>query len=108
MTITVLLISITITVVITAGIIFLQIFLSRLENKCFGLLIPVLSFLLSLVVVLSDRDTARFMNIESPSSSAFMFVVCNIPTVIFVLIFLICKERAKKAKRLEKMNIQDL
>ncbi|HOJ79419.1 MAG TPA: hypothetical protein PK767_02625 [Clostridiales bacterium] len=36
------------------------------------------------------------------------FFIFNIPTAIFLLIYFTCRERKRRKKNLDKMNIQDL
>jgi hypothetical protein len=37
-----------------------------------------------------------------------LFLVANIPTVIIIVIYFACREKFKKNKEIDKMNIQDL
>lgn len=37
-----------------------------------------------------------------------VFIIMNIPTIIYITIYCSCREQLKKHKELEKMNIQDL
>lgn len=37
-----------------------------------------------------------------------VFIITNIPTIIFITIYFSCREKLKNNKELEKMNIQDL
>ena len=37
-----------------------------------------------------------------------VFIIMNIPTIIFITIYCSCREQLKNNKELEKMNIQDL
>ena len=49
--------SLLILLLLVVGGVLLQIFLSRRENKWLGLVLPLLTFLMSLLNVLSIRDT---------------------------------------------------
>jgi len=108
------------------GIIILQIFLSRRDNKWLGLALPAIGVIVSLSVVLSIavfhisrtgglRETTYDENgnvievIEHPAENdshsvevAFLatavlnFFIFNIPTVILLLIHFACREGVKK------------
>ncbi len=91
-----------------AGAIVLQIFLSKRESKWPGLVLPIIAFFFGLLYPL---------NMAAPSegiAAGFIFqmiLVClsgNIPTIIFLAIYGGCREKQRRNKQLEKMNIQDL
>ena len=97
-----------ITVVFFAGIIWLQIFLSKKENKWPGLMLPIISFLFGLIYPLnmvapSDGITAGFI-----VQMIMVWLLGNIPTIIFLTIYFGCRGKQHKNKQLDKMNIQDL
>ena len=97
-----------ITVVFFAGIIWLQIFLSKKENKWSGLMLPIISFLFGLIYPLnmvapSDGITAGFI-----VQMIMVWLLGNIPTIIFLTIYFGCRGKQHKNKQLDKMNIQDL
>lgn len=90
-----------------AGIVFLQIYLSKRENKWPGLILPVIAFIISFVVPL---------NMVAPGEISFSFIVAmligflgaNLPTLLFLLIYFVGREKLRRKEQLEKMNIQDL
>lgn len=120
------------------GLIWLQIFLSNKQNKWLGLIIPLICLLFSLIPMLalpmyttstSTSVTTTTENItdgglifeasvtpqpQKPSvgsmvaTAAPIFIISNIPTLIFLAIYFACRERRKKNFELERMNIQDL
>lgn len=93
---------------ILAGGIFLQIFLSKKESKWFGLILPIITFTYSLLMIfgLAMTDDMSWWNILGLIASTLL--VANIPTVILLVIYFGCREKIKRKKALEKMNIQDL
>ena len=117
---------------IGAGIIVLQIFLSKGEKKWPGLILPGISFGISLLtglgVVLFTVQTTEsgyiteegeyimetVTQIMDPSatilSAVYIFLIYNIPTVILLAIYAVCREKRKKQRALEieKMSVQDL
>lgn len=118
---------------ILAGAIWLQIFLSKRNNKWLGLTIPLICFLFSimavssLVIFTSMEVTQVTKSIdgviveeiiqqpgEKPGIIAILattmpvFLISNIPTLIFLTIHFACREKLKLRSELDKMSIQDL
>jgi hypothetical protein len=79
---------------------FIQIVLSRTKSKIPGLVLPALCFLFSLIVPL---------NMIVANSAALLFwLIVNIPTIILLLVYFVCRQQYKKKNQIEKMKIQDL
>jgi cytochrome bd-type quinol oxidase subunit 1 len=112
-----------------AGIIILQTYLSKKENKWAGLILPFISFSISVLTVLGivlfsahtgtqiitvDGEVVeQAVNLFSPAASiigsaALAFLLYNIPTVVLVLIYQACRGKQRKQRELEKMSVQDL
>ena len=92
-------------IVFVAGGILLQIFLSKRESRWPGLLLPLVTFLYSLVMALS----AVAYNGGIPWGAILASLVLgNIPTVILLAIYAACRDRFRKRSELDKMNIKDL
>lgn len=118
-----------------AGVILLQIYLSKKENKWVGLILPIITLCISLIAVFSiaafttmtttpqvidenemviqeaaPENTAQ--PIQSASSLIFMigsvFLLYNIPTAVLLAIYFGCREKQRQRKALEKMQAQDL
>ncbi|MEG0597226.1 MAG: hypothetical protein RR502_04180 [Oscillospiraceae bacterium] len=90
------------------GIIFLQIFLSKKENRLLGLILPIITFLCSLLALLNAAAFPSMTAWEVFGVLAATFILSNIPTLILLAIYCACKGKSKRKKQLEKMNIQDL
>ncbi len=94
-------------VLLFAGLIVLQIFLSKCQNKILGLIIPIISFVVTLIIPLNmigpDVFTVMFL-----LQMVFIFLLANIPTIIFLAIYFAYKGKNRRKKGLDKMNIQDL
>ncbi len=92
---------------IIIGIVYLQIYLSKLANKWLGLILPGITFITSSSVVI-----ARVLyggDLESVLlTSLIVFLMYNIPTLILIAIYIVQRKKIKKNAGLEKMNIQDL
>lgn len=94
--------------VLLVGSVFLQIFLSKKNSKWFGLILPAITFLYSLLMVLGlavyDGMNGREIFILIAST----FLLSNIPTIVLLGIYFGCREKMKLRAELEKMSIQDL
>lgn len=87
------------------GLVVLQVFLSKRESKWPGLILPLLSFLYSLVMALS----AVAYNGGIPWGPILASLILgNIPTVILLAIYFASREKFRKRSELDKMNIKDL
>ena len=87
------------------GLVVLQVFLSKRESKWPGLILPLLSFLYSLVMALS----AVAYNGGIPWGPILASLILgNIPTVILLAIYFACREEFRKRSELDKMHINDL
>ena len=112
-----------------AGAIVLQIFLSKKENKWLGLILPIISFGISMFVVLglvfftpTTSTQTLMMNGEiveqtvtqvgdagaAVATAVFAFLLWNIPTGVFLTIYSGCRSKFNKQRSLEKMSVQDL
>jgi hypothetical protein len=91
--------------VIMVGLGFLQAYLSKREGNVPGLIIPGISFLLSLIWPL---------NMISPDGNPdyvgmlLVLLLANIPTYIYLAIYFVCREKYQKKNQMDRMNIQDL
>ena len=88
------------------GGVLLQIFLSRRESRWPGLVLPVLSFLYSLLflcgMVAYDSTLATILH------AFFVMVITNIPTIILLAIYRAAREKLHRKSELDKMHIDDL
>ena len=121
---------------IIIGSVFLQIFLSKKQNKWFGLILPLICLMFSLMAVLGStaffmtgelslqqlapdgtviEETVEVQNIGGSSDigativqMVVVFALYNIPTAILLVIYLACREKLNRNTEVQKMNIQDL
>lgn len=88
------------------GGVLLQIFLSRRENCWPGLVLPLLTFLCSLLGPLNAADTG------SVSRNILLVVVTllagNIPTMVLLAVYWAAREKLRVGKQMEKMGKQDI
>ena len=88
------------------GGVILQIFLSRRESRWPGLVLPLLTFLISLLNVLSVRDTGSVS--ENVLVVLVTVLVGNIPTLVLLAIYWAAREKRRIKDQIDKMNIDDL
>ena len=119
---------------VVAGAVVLQVFLSRAESRWPGLILPGVSFLLSLLLVFgygaysingserievtTDNGVESVVTYEERiepmeygvpwGAITVTLLMGNIPTVILLGIYAACRGGRKKEKEMEKMSIQDL
>lgn len=91
-----------------AGIIFLQIFLSKRESKWPGLVLPIISFLFGLLYPLNMAFPSGGVTVGFIVQMIVVLLLGNIPTIIFLAIFFGCQGKQRRNNQLDKMNIQDL
>lgn len=94
--------------ILLAGGIFLQIFLSKKKSRWFGLILPAITFLYSLLMVLGVAVYDGMSGREIFILIASTFLISNIPTIVLLGIYFGCREKVRLRAQLEKMNIQDL
>lgn len=124
-------------VAVLAGVILLEVWLSRRKSRWPGLIMPVLSFLLSLLIVVGnfaflpqsstirgvqvvDEVTgetvyqaqqvqgARDWTMGNTVQLGMVLLVSNIPTIVLLGAYYVGREKLRREKLLAKMNIQDL
>lgn len=91
-----------------AGSVLLQLWLSRRESRWPGLVLPVLSFLLTLLIPLSLVLPPVGVTVRFVLSNVLTWLVANLPTAVLLLIYFSCREKQRRSRQLEQMNIQDL
>lgn len=91
-----------------AGVVLLQVILSKKDNKWLGRILPILSFLYSLIYPLNMIVPTEGADFGFVLSMLLVWLMANIPTIVLSVIYIACREKFKKNKQLNKMNIQDL
>ena len=92
--------------VLVVGGIRLQIFLSKRESKWPGLVLPVISFLWSLLYLFNLMDTGSV--VRNILMAILTILLTNIPTLVLLAIYWAVREKRRKRSEIEKMNIDDL
>lgn len=94
--------------VFLVGGVFLQIYLSKKKSKFFGLILPAITFLYSLMMIFSIAVFEVMTGSEVFILIASTFLMTNIPTIVLLGIYFGCREKMKIKSQIDKMNIQDL
>lgn len=95
-------------VLVIAGIVCLQIFLSKRESRWPGLVLPVLAFLFGLLYPLNMIAPDEGITVNFIIQMLIVWFIGNIPTIILLAIYYGCRGKQRRNKQLDKMNIQDL
>ena len=92
--------------VVLVGGIFLQIFLSKRESRWPGLVLPLLTFLWSLLGPLNVMDTGSVS--QNVLLVLVMLLAGNIPTLILLAIYWAVREKRRVKDQIDKMKIDEL
>ena len=93
-------------IVFGVGGIVLQIFLSKRESKWPGLVLPIITFLYSVVMVLNVFEMESMG--ETIAAVLSVVILGNIPTLILLAIYFACRGKQKARSEMDKMLINDL
>ena len=91
---------------ITAGLIVLEVFLARAERWWPGLMPPLFTFLWALFTCLNVASVGDVVSMLG--ALLITFLILNIPTWVLLAIYFVCREKRRKKKMLDKMNLHDL
>lgn len=101
-------------VLVTAGAIYLEFRLAKTTSKWPGLVLPLVTFLYSLLVLFaypswdSIAPGSGVSIVGASVSFFFTFLIANIPTFVFLAIYFAVREKKKRDEQMEKMHIKDL
>lgn len=131
-------VNVLILIFLVAAIVVFQIYLAKKENKWLGLILPLITFSISLMALLGVATFYQIGSVRIESQTitedgvitkqiseqpveidtaevmqsifiaVYIFVLYNIPTIILLLIYKDGRKKLRKEIELEKMNIQDL
>lgn len=97
-----------IALLLLAGVVALQIFLSSRESKWPGLVLPIIAFLLGLLYPLNMMAPSGGVTAGFIFQMILVWLLANIPTIILLAIYFGCRGKRRRKKQMDKMNIQDL
>lgn len=120
-------------IAIPVGVIFLQIFLSKMEGKWMGLILPIITLAFSLMTIMGmavyvhpgpitemnfvDGELITTVIHEAGGRElipgaigavVYTFVIMNIPTAVLLIIYKAVRGKQNRNRDLEKMSVQDL
>lgn len=103
-----------ITLVLFAGAIFLQIYLSKKENRWLGLILPIIyvvppaGLILTFVLRLLANKGGSGIVGSTLILPFCLVIVFAIPAIVLFIIYKTIRAPRKNEKEIDKMNIQDL
>mgnify|MGYP006926462490 CR=1 FL=1 len=90
---------------VSAGVITLEVYLSRRESKVPGLVLGEL-------FVLPNVAAVAFFGAETLAAGCLNVILrvflTLLPTIVLLVIYFLCRRGMNRKKQIEKMNIQDL
>lgn len=92
--------------VFIVGGVFLQVFLSKRESRWPGLILPLLTFLWSLLGPLNVMDTGSVS--RNVLTVLVTLLAGNIPTLILLAIYWAVREKRRVKDQIDKMKIDEL
>lgn len=102
----VIVVSLVILLAFVVGGVLLQIFLSKRESRWPGLVLPLLTFLSSLLLPLNVMDTGSVS--RNILAVAVTLLAGNIPTLVLLAIYWAVREKLRVRDQMEKMGKQDI
>lgn len=107
---------------VSVGVIALEVYLSRRESKVPGLVLPAITFsgelfillnVVTNVVMTSVADNAvggvdSYDVFVTVLNTVLTLLVISMPTIVLLVIYFLCRRGMNRKKQIEKMNIQDL
>lgn len=89
-------------------VVLLQIFLSKRGRAWPGLILPGMCALYSFFILLNFAVDTGMGAVGVAANMIFTFLIFNIPTAVLAAIYAVCREKYRRQKQLDKMQIQDL
>lgn len=81
------------------GLFTIQGFLSALSSKLFGLILPAINFLWSLLMFFNILALPDLSKVQLFLTSLITLIIFNIPTFVFLVIAFLVKKRQAKVQR---------
>lgn len=81
------------------GLFTIQGFLSALRSKLFGLILPAINFLWSLLLFFNILALPDLSKVQLFLTSLITLIIFNIPTFVFLVIAFLVKKRQAKVQR---------
>lgn len=101
-----------------AVLVIVQIFLSKLNGRWPGLILPILTAAFSIVTgvgfvsytsyLTTPEGTTTLLTADNLLALLSVLLYMNIPTTLLLIIYFLCRAKHRQKKGIDKMNIQDL
>jgi hypothetical protein len=89
------------------GICILEAYLAKRKSKYPGLIIPAFFAVLSIIIIIGNItwDVAPW---QTGIDTVIFALISNVPTIITLIIYFICRNIERRRRSLERMSVQDL
>ena len=94
--------------VVVAGSIVGQVFLSKSTSRIPGLILPFISVVLALFSSLNMVIFPDTSGLSATGQVLGVFLLCNIPTAVLLAIYFAVRAKAKKNSEVSRMKLKDL
>ena len=89
-------------ILLMAGVVLLEMYLAHKPGRWPGLVLPIVSFLISLSITnLGDMSAAI-------AQAVIVWVLANIPTAVLLAIYFAARRRVRRTREQNRMSAQDL
>lgn len=97
-------------VLVFAGLIVLQVYLSKLGQIGWGLILPIVSFLFAVILSIPNfwQTFAESFSLGAFFASVIAFAVYNVSTLAFALVFATQRRKINRNRQMKTMHIQDM
>ncbi len=94
---------------VCVGLCFLQRWLSRMDRRWPGMILPVMALVLAAIYTVMTEPWGEYLDVGHPIwiflEVAGKFLAANIPTLVFLVIYFLCRNRREERT---KMDLKDL
>lgn len=92
-----------------ALVVYLQIYFSKMKSRWMGLILPGLTLVISIITILNIAEPPVSLSVTQRIVMMLSaFITSNIPTIMFLAIYAVVRQKLKRKSEIDKMNIKDL
>lgn len=93
-------------ILLMAGVVLLEMYLAHRPCRWPGLVLPIVSFLISLIYPLSITNLGDMS--AAIAQAVIVLVLANIPTAVLLAIYFAARRRVRRTREQNRMSAQDL
>ena len=93
-------------ILLMAGVVLLEMYLAHKPGRWPGLVLPIVSFLISLIYPLSITNLGDMAG--AIAQAVIVWVLANIPTAVLLAIYFAARRRVRRTREQNRMSAQDL